>query len=908
MSVQRQRPGEKSMLGQRVAANISLLQKNEKLWGAALIFLASLFLLGTAPFYPLYLVPLLALLCGAVAYFTRPTFGLILGLLIAFPAVMYQSALFAWLFLLIIVVALFEAFDHWKIISVLMILVTAPFAFGQVPVFGWITILGMVTASLYFGSKKSILIAVPSVLIILLLSSIWVVENNAFMPINLDLYDKIPALSFSRGPVELGRLGAEFSGAVGNFASFQNMGNFFNSIGIVVGNLVTVLVADSGIVQLIGWALVLFIVSYASGKLETRPQLISSLALLILLPFYFVAGLISQTGFSLGFLIAIILSIAVLGITEHFGIRISREAQIQRKDRLKAYGKFGMADIGIGEGESLDDVGNYTDVKDELKESILMPLKKKELAYTYGIKPPSGILLFGPPGTGKTMLMRALARTMKYNFIEVKCSQILSQWYGESEKNLAEVFSNARKTAPTILFFDEIDALGKKRSSAGTDEVTPRVLTTLLQEMDGAVKSKSSVIVIGATNIPNKLDPALLRPGRFDKIIYMHLPDKEGRKKIFQISIGKTPVADDVDFDVLAKKTTRFSGADIKNVAVEAKRLAAKKAASTGRLVPVSMADFLRVISSVKPSTGLAQLDEYEQFRMDFERRTGVEEKKPEKKEITWNDVGGLEKVKKALLEAIEMPLLHEDLMKQYKVKPSKGILLYGPPGTGKTLTAKAASNELNASFQSLSGAELMKRGYLESVNVVRELFNRARENTPAIIFIDEIDTFAPSRGSGGASEITGQLLNEMDGMKETKGVVVIAATNRPQVLDPAIMRPGRFDKIFYIPPPDRDTRRDIFAIHLGDFAKGVDLDKVADITDNFTGADIAAICQEAKMSALRAKIAGEEKQVTTELVEEIIENRSPSVTPELIKAYEMFAASRRGKGRKRKKKGGMSG
>lgn len=1401
-AAQRQKPKEKSMLGQKIAVNIALMQKNEKLWSAAVVFLGALFLLGAVPFYPVYLVPLLALVCGLVCYFSRPPFGTLLSLLLAFPAVIYQSSVFGWLFLLILVVAMFEVFEHWLVISVLQVLIAAPFSFGAVPIFGWITIAGMVMAALYFGSKKSILISVPSVLIILLLSSIWTVENSAFMPLNLSLYTGISEMMFSKSPADIGSLGSEFANALGNFFSPANIELFFASMSWTLGNLITILISDSGLVQLIAWAFVLFVISYASGKIDNRPQLVSSLALLIVIPFYYVAGIISGTGFSIEFLGVVVFSIIFLGAIEQAGIKITRESKLRRKERLKAYGKFGMADIGVEGAETLDDVGNYTDVKDELRESIIMPLQKKEIAYTYGIKPPSGVLLFGPPGTGKTMLMRALAHDMKYNFIEVKCSQILSQWYGESlpynekilferngkvelveigkiveekldgnvlsfdekgkvryskikkhikhkctskivevrtrtgrkirvtdyhslfafngkkiesiptseleagksyiaipskicrpeveineidvlhefrendhglfirntktvvekaieklgekkvlnllgftkhylkdaiikrnvgirasklysllkkadinyrnenlvfsgkreipviikmdeefaefiglwvaegsynrkdtvrlsvsdaeidyindlctslfgqvtvykkengkgrdiyigsralyvllkevlglnhgadkkkmpgivfnlseknlkallrgyfsgdgtvypnqhgvptvevltasrhladqlaylllyfnlvakiynkrewngtetkricftghhylnlfaqhigfnaqhkndkiqkylnnvswhrseqipvigelkntvvssipknsmsatigkdilmeledvpefmgqlnndmcldrvekitevepeewvydvsvdpcqnfvggfggifahnsEKNLAEVFSNARKTAPTILFFDEIDALGKKRSSAGTDEVTPRVLTTLLQEMDGAVKSKSNVIVIGATNVPNKLDPALLRPGRFDKIIYMHLPDEEGRKKIFEVSFGNTPFAEDIDLDLLARKTQRFSGADIKNVAVEAKRLAAKRASQEGKVVPVTMSDLLRVISSVKPSVGLAQLDEYEQFRMDFERRTGAEEKKkPREKEVSWEDVAGLKEVKKALLEAIEMPLLHEDLMKQYKVRPSKGILLYGPPGTGKTLIAKAASSELNASFQSLSGADLMKRGYLQAVNVLRELFNRARENTPAIIFLDEVDTFAPSRGRGGATEITGQLLNEMDGMKKTKGVVVIAATNRPEVLDPAIMRPGRFDKIFYIPPPDTETRKKVFEIHLGEFAAGVDLSKLAEMTPHFTGADIASICQEAKMMALRAKIAGKKKAITTEMVAAIIERRKPSVTPQMVKAYEAFASTKEGVVKK-KKEGGMYG
>ncbi len=878
---------QKSMAGQKVKAYIAIAQKNEKLWGSFIVFLGVLFMLGTVPFYPFYVVPFIALICGMVAY-RSPPFGTILGLILVLPAIMYQSTLFAWLFLLIIALALFESFEHWKIISTLEILIAAPFSFGQFPLLGWITIAGMALSTLYFGSRKSIFISVPSVLAILLLSSIWLVPNTAYMPINLDEYKENPYLVFDRAPVDITEIGSAAGESFSNFMDFSTVSKLLGAFNTIGGNIVTILFGDSGLVQMIAWTIALFAISILSAKFTKRPQLISSLALLIVIPFYYFAGIISGTGFRIEFIGAIAFTIILLGVLEQFGIVISREEVIERKEKMKAYGKFGMTDIGIAGKEKLSDVGDYDDVKQELQDAIVMPLQKKEIAYTYGIKPPSGILLFGPPGTGKTMLMRALARELKFNFIEVKCSQILSQWYGESEKNLVEVFVNARKTAPTILFFDEIDAIGKKRDEAGMDEVTPRVLTAMLQEMDGAVKSKSSVIVIGATNIPNKLDAALLRPGRFDKIIYMHLPDAEGRKQIFEVSAKGIPLAPDIDYGLLARKTNRFSGADIKNVVTEAKRLAAKEAARTGKIVPISMNHLLSVVKAVKPSTTLSHLDEYDKFGMDFERRVSIEEKKPKEKEVSWDDVAGLKGAKKALLEAIQLPLLHEDLMKKFKVKPSKGVLLFGPPGTGKTLLVKAASNELNASFQSVSGADVMKKGYLQAVTVIREVFNRARENTPAIIFVDEIETFAPARGMG-SSEIIGQFLTEMDGMKEIKGVVVVAATNRPDMLDPAILRPGRFDKIFYIPPPDKKTRMEIFRIHLSDFAKGVDLGRLAEMTPGFTGADIASVCQTAKMDALRAKIAGEEKPIRTDTVSEIIKRRRPSVTVKMLRDYQVF-------------------
>ncbi|HIH22656.1 TPA: ATP-binding protein, partial [Candidatus Micrarchaeota archaeon] len=382
------------------------------------------------------------------------------------------------------------------------------------------------------------------------------------------------------------------------------------------------------------------------------------------------------------------------------------------------------------------------------------------------------------------------------------------------------------------------------------------------------------------------------RPGRFDKIIYMHLPEKEGRDAILKVHTRKIPTEDDIDFEKLAMKTERFSGADLKNVVDEATGLAAKEASKSGKIVPVAMEHFLAVLKRTKPSTGIAQLENYERFKMDFERRSGggKEEGGSEGQGeiVKWEDVAGLGDVKQALLETIELPLLREDLMKEFKVKPSKGILLFGPPGCGKTLMAKAASGELKASFQVLSGAEIMKLGYTQAVTVIKEAFNRARENAPAIIFVDEIETFAPQRGIG-TSEVVGQLLTEMDGLKELKGVVVLGATNRPSILDSAILRPGRFDKIFYISPPDNAGRAEMFKIHLGTFSEGLNLAALADATEGFTGADIAGISQEAKMQAVRAKLGGKDSKITTEALLAIIKTRRPSVTKSMLSEYEQF-------------------
>lgn len=887
-------PAPQSMAATKVASMVAEAQKSEKLWNGVLVFLATFMLLSAVPFYPIYLVILFAALCGAIASRVPPV-GLIIGTVLGLPAVMYQSAVFASFYLLVLALVMFEAFEEWMVIAVLEILILAPFVFGGLPLSGWVAIIGLAMGALYFGSRKSLAIALSSVVAILLLSSIWLIQNTAYMPLKMQIYEPGKSeLQFTRKAVEIGNFGGELSGAFGRFLDFENLSRVWDSAGWIVGNFFILMIQDSMVLQLIGWGVALYLVGYLSSRLKPRPQLKSSLALLLLIPVYFVIGMVYGTPFRFEFAGGVLAAIAVLGGLEQIGVNISRESEIERKEKMKAYGKFGMTDMSSGgEEKSMADVGGYEDVKTELRDAIMLPLEKKEIAFAYGIKPPAGILLFGPPGTGKTMLMRALAKELKYNFIEVKCSQILSQWYGESEKNVAEIFDNARKNAPTVLFFDEIDALAKKRSGESLDEVGQRVLSELLQQIDGASKSKATVMVVGATNRPDALDTAMLRPGRLDKIIYMHLPDPEARKAIIKVTLKGLPLAPDVDMDVITRKTDRFSGADMKNVVQEAKRLAAKEATLKGVVIPLSMAHFEQVLGYVKPSTGLAQLDMYEQFRMDFERRVGAEKPKEEEaaKEaaVKWEDVAGMDQVKQALLEAIQLPLLHEEEMKEFKVKPSKGILLFGPPGTGKTLIVRAAAHELKASFQSLSAAEVMKKGFTQAVTVIKESFNRARENAPGIIFVDEIETFAPARGMGGSSEILGQFLTEMDGVKGQKGVVVIAATNKPALMDPAIMRPGRFDRIFYIPPPDENGRVEMFRIHLGKFAPSVDLKLLATMTPGFSGADIADICQSAKMRALRAKLAGQPEAVSTQTLVEIVTTRRASITPQILEEYRRF-------------------
>jgi len=529
-----------------------------------------------------------------------------------------------------------------------------------------------------------------------------------------------------------------------------------------------------------------------------------------------------------------------------------------------------------------DMIGGYEEIKREIREYIELPLRRKDLAEKYGLKPPKGILLFGPPGCGKTMMMKALANEAKINFIYVSVPEIMSKWYGESEQRLRELFNNARKMAPVILFFDEIDTIGVRREHHVGDSVTPRLLSLMLSEMDG-LASEDGVIVVGSTNVPHLLDKALLRPGRFDKLIYVGLPDLRSRIEIFKIHCKSKPLAGDVDFEALAKMTERYTGADIANVCQEVARRVAAESLNTGVIREIKMEDFIEVIKKYKPSVSLETLEQYEKFKMDYERKTGTDIPVTELIEkVTLNDVGGYDQMKKELFEILEIQFKYSNLMAQMKIPPVRGILLYGPPGVGKTMMAKALANTLGVKLIMLSGAEILYKGYEGAVAAVKEVFNRARENKPAIILLDEIDAIAPRREAykSEGNKVVNQLLTEMDGIRTLRDVVVIATTNRIEDVDPALLRPGRFDKVVFMPLPNRDERRDIFEKYLGkETCSKVNCDALAALTEGYSGADLASVTREAKLKVLKEMIRGNvNRELTYEDLLDAIAMVKPSV------------------------------
>ncbi len=518
---------------------------------------------------------------------------------------------------------------------------------------------------------------------------------------------------------------------------------------------------------------------------------------------------------------------------------------------------------GLSLGINYEDIGGLSDEIKKVREMIELPLKHPEVFEKLGIEPPKGVLLHGAPGTGKTLLAKAVASETNSHFILINGPEVISKFYGESEANLRKKFEEAEKNAPSIIFFDEIDAIATKREETKGD-VEKRVVAQLLGLMDG-LKNRGKVIVIAATNMPNSLDPALRRPGRFDREIEIGVPDKEGRLEILKIHSRNMPLSKDVSLKEIAKVTHGFVGADLNSLAKEAAMIVLrrilpdlkKQDLEEGEPIPkeileklqVTQKDFIGSLKVVRPSA--------------------MREVLVETPDVNWSDIGGMAEIKNKLKEAVEWPLKKPEVFKRMGIRPPKGILLYGPPGTGKTLLAKAVAKESEANFILVNGPSLLSKWVGESEKAVREIFRKARQTAPTILFFDEIDALVPRRSSGGDSKvnerIVNQMLTEMDGLESLNDVVIIGATNRPDIVDPALLRQGRFDRIILTTVPDTDARKNIFKIYLDKMTISEDVqeNKLADKTKGYVGADIQGVCREAAMVALREDITAKEVKMS---------------------------------------------
>ena len=543
---------------------------------------------------------------------------------------------------------------------------------------------------------------------------------------------------------------------------------------------------------------------------------------------------------------------------------------------------------------SYEDIGGLDDELEQVREMIELPMRHPELFQQLGIEPPKGVLLHGPPGTGKTLMAKAVANEIDAYFTNISGPEIMSKYYGESEEQLREVFEEAEENAPAVVFIDEIDSIAPERGETSGD-VERRVVAQLLSLMDG-LDERGEVIVIGATNRVDALDPALRRGGRFDREIEVGVPDKGGRMEILQVHTRGMPLSEAVDLEEYAENTHGFVGADIEQLAKEAAMGALRRIrpeldleedeipAETLEKLEVTEDDFKQALRGVEPSA--------------------LREVFVEVPDVTWESVGGLEGTKERLRETIQWPLEYPEVFEQMDMQAAKGVLLYGPPGTGKTLLAKAIANEAQSNFISIKGPELLNKYVGESEKGVREVFEKARSNAPTVVFFDEIDSIAGERGrhagdSGVGERVVSQLLTELDGLEELEDVVVIATTNRPDLIDAALVRPGRLDRHVHVPVPDEEARRKIFEVHTRGkpLAEGVDLDDLAARTDGYVGADIEAVCREASMAATREFISSVDPEevddtvgnvrVTTEHFEEALEEVGPSVDDDTRERYE---------------------
>ncbi|MBN2333991.1 CDC48 family AAA ATPase [Candidatus Bathyarchaeota archaeon] len=525
---------------------------------------------------------------------------------------------------------------------------------------------------------------------------------------------------------------------------------------------------------------------------------------------------------------------------------VSKETQVRFTDKAPRQSTGNIPKV------TYEDIGGLDREIAKVREMIELPMKHPELFERLGVEAPKGVLLHGPPGTGKTLLAKAVANETNASFYHIGGPEIMSKFYGESEERLREIFKEAQENAPSIIFIDEIDSIAPKREEVSGD-VEKRIVSQLLTIMDG-LESRGKIVVIGATNRVNALDPALRRPGRFDREIEIGLPDRKGRLQILQIHTRGMPLTDDVKLQSIADTTHGFVGADLEALVKEAAMGALRRVLPEINLeessVPAEILDKINVT-----------MKDFEDAHREVPPST-MREVLVESPNVHWDEVGGMEETKAELREAIEWPLKYREVFEHADVRPPKGIMLYGPAGTGKTLVAKAVATESEVNFISVKGPELLSKWVGESERGVREVFRKARQAAPCIIFFDEVDSIVPPRGKDMGTNVTervvSQILTELDGLDALKDVVVIAATNRPDMVDPALMRPGRIDRILYISNPDIEARKEIIRIHTRGKPLGpdVDVDRLAEQMENYSGADIAATCSAASMAAINDYLA----------------------------------------------------
>ena len=823
--------------------------------------------LGTAwiPFYPLWMTVFLGFVLAGVSL-RFPVLSLVLLSVLVTAAAGYQRAEFGLLMLVISLLLSVAALFDWKFSFLVMgVLFLSRFGLGILP---------PVLASMLFPAFLAVSATAVSGILLTLLVTCGNFQVFGFLvsaphPASFLVFSELPSSTFAPQDIGAG-LGQVLK------ANPDIMG------GVLASNLGASLLPFA---QVVVWCLAIYLLALLTKKRSLADWTTATVVGGILLVGTFLASaLVADVPLGLG---GWILPLGLVALVAG-GTAVGYDA----RERFREYfvAREGLAHVGTRLADlpearsSFRNVGGLADVKADLKESILVPLLHPQVAEAYKISPARGILLFGPPGCGKTLLMTALAGELQVEMVTVKASDIMSKWYGESEGKIDQLFRVAKERRPCIIFIDDIDAIAKSRDLYAGDDVTPRLLGMILAEIDGMDKA-GGMIMVGTTNKPELVDPALLRPGRFDKIIYVPPPDRRERRDILKVHLRGRPTAKDLPLDLLAGRTERFSGADLANLVTEASRRAMKRSLASGRPEPVMAGDFTAILDDIKPSISIASIEEYERLRLAYERKMHHEDRTAA---TPLQEVAGLDAVRRDLATYLHLALRQPERLAEFHLRAARGVLLFGPRGCGKTHLVRAAARELGVTLQTLSVPLLLASS--DAAAEMKRLFYLARENAPGMILVDDIDQLGQEGKD--ARSLQAQFLALVDGMLPEEKVLVVAATSRPLALGDALFGFGRFERAFFVPPPDSAGRRSVLESRLASVPADVPpepLDSLARRTEGFSHGDLVALVDEAKMLAVRA----DAPVLTPEHLEGALSRVRPSVTADALRESEEFSRSR---------------
>ncbi len=858
----------------------------------AAFFLLSILGLNFIPFYPWWMIGSLSLVIAAISY-KYPYSSLLIISLFLTGAAGYQSPEFGLVILVFSLLILLASFFDWRFGFLVFLMIFL----GKIGGLYLVPAMSLILFSIYLSVIST---AVAGIFLVMLSSSgnyelIGFVTSSPHTT-SFMRFDKPVVSNFT--PSDLG----EALGSIGNANSAIIENVLANNFGASI----------LPFFQILLWSIALYVIYLMIGsknpklnnisqwlkypiKKDRKKPIIGSL-LLGLSPVF---GLVYFDYFSGLGTIGLIKTISILigGVVLSY---VSIGLGFMTKSLFREYyrSQLGVSDVGTRIAEMADlgetpfeSVGGLDDVKSEVKESILMPLLRPDISEKFGVETSKGMMLYGPPGCGKTLLMKALATELDVEMINVKCGDVMSRWYGESEESMMELFEAARERKPAIIFFDEIDAIAKKRDMYSADDVTPRLLSLLLSELDGMDRSEG-IIMVGSTNKPDMVDPALLRPGRFDKIIYVPPPDKEERKEILKIHMKDKPLSNNVDIDKYARKSEGFSGADIANLAKESATRAMRKSIDTGGMRKITEKDIDEVLNKMSPSITPSMKEEYERVKAKYERKIH-ETKEPEtERGITFNEIPDLEDEKEVLEEEILHPITEKDLVREFDIAGTKNLMLYGPKGCQKLSLLKAAGNEIGIPMRVITAMEFKEVITEGSRDVVDELLKEMKDMAPSVIVLTEVEEIAnKSVTEEKEVKVFDALLNLINEINEVNNITLISTSHYPAELKPELLERGRLDKRMFIPPPNFERRKELFEIYLDPIPteEGINYNKLTELSEGYTSDDITSSIEEAKIKALSSSKEEDNPKVTQEDLEEAIKEIESSLMEDMVESAERF-------------------